>query len=123
MGAALHANRAHCIEAIKADCEVTRSRLQSNLENVSRAHAADFAALGEAKKRIAELEAASQWRPIEEAPKEGTWLPMWTGYPRGWAKGHWWGFSESWADEDGEEIRPTHYMPAPPAPPANRGEI
>jgi len=64
----------------------------------------------------AELRAATQWRPIEEAPRHGPWMPVWTGYPRGWAKGHWSVFAEAWTDEDGEEICPTHFMPAP-APP------
>lgn len=61
-------------------------------------------------KQLEALRAATQWRPIADAPRHGPWMPVWTGYPRGWAKGHWSVFAEAWTDEDGEEIRPTHYL-------------
>jgi hypothetical protein len=71
---------------------------------------------------IAAYEAA-QWRPIEEAPTDGSWVLLWCGWT---IEGRW---SEDgkrvkrgWS-EDGEGINPifmvTHFRPLLPCPPGN----
>ena len=100
--------------------------------------------LKEAKQRIAELEAAQEWRPIESAPRDGTrvflWLPEITDYQRPrriesfWMCGYWankYGNGPAYnvnARPDKkfggalaaqwEEIKPTHWMPLPAPPEA-----
>ena len=64
------------------------------------------------KARVAELEAAHQWRPIETAPEdvvvlgcEGNWLGPVMCYG-----------DNGWIDDEGETCHPTHWMPLPEAP-------
>lgn len=79
--------------------------------------------------RIAEMEAAQAWRPIETAPKDGTEIlahcphdQIHAGEPhiiivRYNSNRHATGWYDQSLDGDGRRVdRPTHWMPLPPAP-------
>lgn len=63
---------------------------------------------------------AAQWRPIESAPKDGTWVLLWCGWC---IEGRWFENGErvqnQWSD-DGMGVNPifhvTHWRPLPPPP-------
>lgn len=67
--------------------------------------------------RVDELEAERQWKPIEAAPKDGTWVvikqPGMGPVCVYWASGKW--------NNGGSGVyhgkRPTHWMPLPPEKP------
>ena len=72
-------------------------------------------AMAEKDKRIAQLEAERQWKPIEQAPKDCRELLLGRAADGHWFKGRWW--RERWVNEnfltvDQEAV--THYMPGPP---------
>jgi len=68
--------------------------------------------------RAVEMERAQQWRPIEEAPRDGTFILLgWSGHDDWtcaacWSEGGWSAdnFLEPWLTQ------PTHFRPLPPAP-------
>lgn len=66
----------------------------------------------------------SNWRPIEEAPRDGTTVLLWAEHWRspltGWAYG-----SDDWQDcrKDTPDRPPTHFMPLPDPPPPPKGSI
>lgn len=84
-------------------------------------------ALGEAERYAKELEARlaeREWRPIETAPRDGTWI--WAFYPRKDrrqdeqtpARWHDCGPEPMWWDaaEHRDDEQPTHWMPLPEPP-------
>ncbi len=76
-----------------------------------------------ALQRFAEAVLAAQWRPIEAAPQDGTEILGWrrgrvaTAFRTPRPDCEMWSFGdESGAFEHWPEVRPTHWMPHPPAP-------
>ena len=72
---------------------------------------------------LARRGAAVQWRPIEEAPKDGTWILV--GAPGKepetacWSSSVWlegWYSGGGRSDSYGPSFEPTHWMPLPPPP-------
>ena len=72
------------------------------------------------------LAAKGGWRPISEAPKDGTWMDLWAGSDRIPDARFWNGRWESIIEtEDNSVMRelivePTHFMPLPPPPSAGQ---
>lgn len=61
---------------------------------------------------------ASDWRPIEKAPKDGTYV---LAYSTGIIGIAWWQRDLGWLEVGiGGVMTPTHWMPLPP-PPAQEG--
>lgn len=70
------------------------------------------------------------WQPIETAPKDGTKVDLWGVNMLSWDKHGerivnvgwgavvcWFGVErEDWRHGRGEDFKPTHWMPIPPAP-------
>lgn len=76
------------------------------------------------RESIRELEASTQWRPIDTAPRDGTRVLLWVP-PYGPSTGHYeparvnWGPNASlWiaASVLNKEAHPTHWMPLPSPP-------
>lgn len=63
-----------------------------------------------------------QWRPIEDAPKDGKDIIIgeWNGGNWYWGKGYWSKYLSRWSRDGGFAATPTHFMPlpTPPAPEA-----
>lgn len=60
---------------------------------------------------------ATEWRDIESAPKDGTWI--WAGWLRQPPTMilHWNDSFAQWVDDNGTDpLPPTHWMPLPPNP-------
>lgn len=59
-----------------------------------------------------------RWRPISEAPRDGTTILVW--FNDGWAENEaissWWDREHGWTCQYTDSIQPTHFMPLP-APP------
>jgi hypothetical protein len=72
------------------------------------------------------VDPARVWRPIDEAPTDGTWVLVWVPTPppgwlhadpyvttafndEDWGEGHWWDLEEN-------RIDPTHFLPLPEPP-------
>lgn len=75
---------------------------------------------------LARRGAAVQWRPISEAPRDGSWFisSKWVGHPDH-PTAMWWLVKTQWSEKwnkfwDGLEpsglASPTHFMPLPPHP-------
>lgn len=62
------------------------------------------------------------WRPIAEAPKDGTWVECWDSGPFP-IVGRWTAQRKSseigWASREGYSLAPTHYRPLP-SPPSSK---
>lgn len=72
-----------------------------------------------------------QWKPVETAPRDGTFVDLWVfdsvrdageRWPDCfWRDGKWLDLTDDWEDREVEPypfIRATHWMPLPPAPEA-----
>ena len=57
--------------------------------------------------------AEPKWRPIEEAPKDGTWILGMKNYPTVAAMRF---CVDAWVDGAGNNRKPTVFMPLPPPP-------
>jgi len=67
--------------------------------------------------RAAEMERAQQWRPIAEAPRDGTSVLLgWSGHDDWTCTAYWNG--DAWSADNFLEwmTQPTHFRPLPPAP-------
>ena len=62
----------------------------------------------------------SNWKSIETAPKDGTWILGWLGHRNtGEAKTLRWtdgAYYQGFIDKNGATSRPTHWMPLPEPP-------
>ena len=65
------------------------------------------------KTDYAALLAATQWRPIETAPKDGTHI---LAFHNGSIWTVWWSDTQMWHDSNDYDYRPTHWMPLPKPP-------
>jgi len=79
-------------------------------------------AIAALQRRIAELEAEREWRPIETAPRDTLFLG-WLLLADGWFAGPgigWIGVAGRWirADHPRDTRHPTHWMPMPAPPEA-----
>lgn len=75
----------------------------------------------ERMRSLARRGAAMQWRPIEEAPKDGPFVLLFNAASEAWCPtiARWNG--DGWGDEEGTFHipglnMPTHWMPLPPPP-------
>jgi hypothetical protein len=68
---------------------------------------------------LAALEAQQgEWQDIETAPKDGTWVLLWSSHWRDGGKtvrvpviAAWSSFSSGWVNHDGDIYKPTHWAP------------
>jgi hypothetical protein len=84
----------------------------------ARLHQTDAAV---AWKEVEALRAGNQWRPIETAPKDGTFIDLWVGdrvANAKWSNGEWQELELEWEWMSWQAIgvTPTHWMPLPPPP-------
>lgn len=71
--------------------------------------------------RYNRAEAAMQWRSMESAPKDGTWIVLWQPYTPMCVR--WWWLTEQggWIDHTGRLVgEALYWMPLPPAPGGER---
>lgn len=66
------------------------------------------------RRRITELEAEREWRPIERAPRDGTEILLWDGICV--SVGYCYADSYNTWFSSGNVIDPTHWLPLPPFP-------
>lgn len=93
--------------------------LASGESNRQGAHAIAVA-LQQAAARLRELDDATRWRPIEEAPKDGTEVLVYDRNYGGPCLATWEEYTEkvgAWVDEELRALPdPTHFMPLPETP-------
>ncbi len=91
--------------------------LDADFETVSEWLKESYAELDTLRKRVAELEAEKEWRPISEAPRDGSGVLTWSEY-NGFNVDNFCGnehrFDWNWGE-------PTHYQPLPTPPAAQPG--
>jgi hypothetical protein len=61
------------------------------------------------------LREATRWRPIAEAPKDGTPVELWAEGRR-FANCYWMAVTRRWIDAGGRVSKPTHWRPLPDPP-------
>ena len=78
---------------------------------------------------LARRGAEMQWKPIETAPKDGTWIMVsageWEPEAACWSESVWltgWYCGGGRSDSYGPSFDPTHWMPLPPPPAGETNE-